>query len=247
MGKHQGISHYGIHPDLLPRESIMFDTFHLKCSTTGRLMSTVRDFILNQSTDVIALFSQSALKKFWNDYHLYLYNVNNKSFSLMVGDELALFVASSEDIIQFFHDKFVQTNEVRCICTGFNTWVKLFKFLGVTYLGDNITVEQYKDELNVFKQNLKIFYDAGKTTYLSSALGEVGEGETFYMQILRYYIPKIVGNTFQLHNLDVGIFTTQGFERRNKESKQCLQRFSKYKGNVLVNSLRRVWVIFDSA
>ena len=181
----KGVSHYGIHPDLLPRHSIRFDTFHMKCSITRRLMSTVRGFMLNQSTDVIALFSQSVLKKFWNDYHLYLWN-NNKSFSSMVGNELALFVASTEDIVKFFNDNFVQTDNVKHMCVGLKTCVKLFKFLGITYLGDDMSVDEYKEELNVFKNNLKTFYDAGKDTYLSSALGDVGEGETFYMHTLRY-------------------------------------------------------------
>ena len=58
----------------------------------------------------------------------------------MVGNELALFVASSEDIVKFFHDNFVQTDNVRHTCIGLKTWVKLFKFLGITYLGDDMSV-----------------------------------------------------------------------------------------------------------
>ena len=49
---------------------------------------------------------------------------------------------------------------------------------------------------------------------------------------------------FEKHGVGIGIFTMQGFERRNKESKNCMKRFSNGKGNVLVNNIKRVFDIF---
>ena len=88
----QGVSYFGSHLELLPRDSLRFDTFHMKCSITRRLMSTVRSFILDQLTEVMNSFLQSVLSKFWNDYHLYIWN-NKKSFSSMVGNELTFFTS----------------------------------------------------------------------------------------------------------------------------------------------------------
>ena len=37
--KNVGVSHFGIHPTLLPLSNIRFDTFHMKCSITRKLMT----------------------------------------------------------------------------------------------------------------------------------------------------------------------------------------------------------------
>eukprot|EP00957_Ditylum_brightwellii_P060231 4574365-Ditylum_brightwellii.AAC.1 len=63
-----GVSHFGIHPDLLPKDGIRMDIFHMKYSVTQKLMGHMRKFLLNQSTDLIEEFSQKVLKTFWNDY-----------------------------------------------------------------------------------------------------------------------------------------------------------------------------------
>eukprot|EP00957_Ditylum_brightwellii_P147625 11242351-Ditylum_brightwellii.AAC.1 len=56
--KNGGVSHFGIHPDLLPRDVIRMDTFHMNYSVTQKLMGQMRKFLLNQSTDLIEDFSQ---------------------------------------------------------------------------------------------------------------------------------------------------------------------------------------------
>ena len=65
--KNLGVSHFGIHPKLLPLSNIRFDTFHMKCSITRKLMTLLRGFILNQSTLIIKQFS-ALLAEFWGDF-----------------------------------------------------------------------------------------------------------------------------------------------------------------------------------
>ena len=73
-----------------------------------------------------------------------------------------------------------------------------------------------------------------------------GDDETFYLHCLRFYIPRIAQITFDEDHLGVGIFTMQGFERRNKESKNIFKRFSNGKGNVLVPNMKRLYDIFEN-
>ena len=54
-------------------------------------------------------------------------------------------------------------------------------------------------------------------------------------------MPKIVDETWEKFKFGVGIFTMQGYERRNKESKNTLQRFSNNKGNIVVGNMKRLW------
>jgi hypothetical protein len=59
----KGVSHFGLHPNLLPRDSIRFDTFHMKCAMTRKVMNYLRNFILDQSNEVIELFQNRVLQK----------------------------------------------------------------------------------------------------------------------------------------------------------------------------------------
>ena len=83
-----------------------------------------------------------------------------------------------------------------------------------------------------FIEASNLFYEVGSKTFLSQSMNR-GCSETFYMHVLRYYIPKIAMITLERHRLGVGIFSTQSFERRNNESKNCLKRFSNNKGKLL--------------
>ena len=73
----------------------------------------------------------------------------------------------------------------------------------------------------------------------------MGDLETSYMHILRYYMPHIAQETYCKHGIGIGLFTMQGFEHRNKESKNTLHRFSNHCGNVVVPNMKRLWDIFS--
>ena len=45
---------------------------------------------------------------------------------------------------------------------------------------------------------------------------EEGDCETFYLHTIRFYMPDIVDDTWKKYYFGVGVFTMQGFERRNK-------------------------------
>ena len=234
-----GVSHFGIHPDLLPRDGLRFDTFHMKCAVTRKLMGFLRIFLLNQATDVIESFSNDILGSFWKDYHLYVWN-NKKNFSSFQGTELALFVANTNRIKEWFEETFESTNEVEDTKNALQVWVELFKFLGTTYVEDG---DCYKLEMKKFEENLQKFYDCGSRTFLSSKGS--GDEETFYTHALRFYMPVIARMTFERHGVGVGIFNMQGFERRNKESKNIMSNHSNNKGNILIPNIRKLWDAFE--
>ena len=239
--KNGGISHFGLHPDLLPRNGIRFDTFHMKCAITRKLMGYLRRFMLNQSNDMFDDFMNGVLKNFWNDFHLYVWK-NKKNFSSFLGNELALFVSNVGAIVQFLDSNFTETNEVKDMKDAFELWVSLFKFLGMTVIGEDS--DAYNSRMKNFELQLKKFYDCGSRTFLSSAARTDGNEETFYCHALRFYMIDIAKMTYERHKVGIGVFNMQGFERRNKESKNCMKRFSNNRGNVLVNNMKRVWDVF---
>ena len=94
-----------------------------------------------------------------------------------------------------------------------------------------------------FESNVRKFYSVGGKSFLTKC-GSTGDDETFYMHVLRYYIIMIARKIFRKHTLGVGIYTMQGYERRNKESKNTLRRFNNNKGNIVATNLKRLWDIF---
>ena len=54
----------------------------------------------------------------------------------------------------------------------------------------------------------------------------------------------IIKDTWETYGLGVGIFTMQGFERRNKESKFTLQHRTNNKGNVIIQNLVKLFGSF---
>ena len=73
--------------------------------------------------------------------------------------------------------------------------------------------------LLVIQQNIESFYECGTDILLSD--NEIGKDETYYLHTLKYYIPIHAKQTWKNHkckNWKIGVFTMQGFERRNKKS-----------------------------
>ena len=66
----------------------------------------------------------------------------------------------------------------------------------------------------------------------------------FYWHVLRFCIPQIAKITYDKQCLGIGIFTMQGYERRNKESKNTFRRFNNRKGNVIVQNLERLQDVY---
>ena len=96
--QNDGVSHFGIEPDLLPRDSLHFDTFHMKCAVTRKIMGYTRRFFMNQSSEVMDDFCTKVLRTFWKDYHLYVWK-NKKNFESFLGSEIALFVGNTDAIV----------------------------------------------------------------------------------------------------------------------------------------------------
>jgi hypothetical protein len=52
----------------------------------------------------------------------------------------------------------------------------------------------------------------------------IGGKETSYVHILRFVIGPLARLAFERHGVGIGVFTLQGYERRNQESKYLFVR-----------------------
>ena len=96
-------------------------------------------------------------------------------------------------------------------------WVKIHEFITKAKIEEG---DEYEKEIKQFEILVKQFYEYGRTTFLASKAGEIGSMETSYMHILRYNLATLAKVTFERHKVGIGVFTLQGYERCNKESKR---------------------------
>ena len=230
-----GISHFGFSPSVLPRSSLRFDVFHLRSGVTRRLMTNLRNFLMGSTMEVelVEKFSD-VLSNFWSEYNMLLWNLN-KNFQRLVGSEILCFIKNTKLITEFLKEEYEASEVLDDLCNGLLLWEKITPFLLITKIDD---VEEYKLKLNAFKNNLKEFYEIGGRLFLTKNPAEVGGDETFYFHVLRFYLPHIAKVTLDEHQLGLGIFTMQGFECRNKESKNILRRFNNGIGNIVIPNLK---------
>ena len=180
------------------------------------------------------------LSNFWSDYNVLLWNMD-KPFSKLKGPELLKFITNTEKIVSFFEANFETTEILSDLCKSLNLWEKITPFMMITTIED---VDSYEKKLKDWEDNLIEFYEVGGRTFLTKNPANPGDDETFYFHVLRFYLPRIAKQTLEENGMGLEIFTMQGFERRNKESKNTLRRFSNNKGNVLTPNLKRLWDIF---
>lgn len=234
-----GITHYPIHPDELPRDCIAFDMFHMKCAITRSSMNYTRDFVLSQSTEFIDLF-KTHLRRFWGEYHLFVWN-SNKPFASFHGNELAMWVKNIPATIALIRSHFDDTEHLKHLYQFLESWHSLPAFLGITKIKEDAD-KWYKNQMSEYVKNVTKLYDAGAKTVLTR--NNTGDRETFYMHVLCYYVPQIAKKTHDTYGVGMGVYTMQGYERRNKESKNTLRRFNNNRGNIVVPNLKRLWDIF---
>ena len=193
-----------------------------------------------QELIIIIKFSDKILPQFMSRYNVLTWNYN-KPFVSFIGSELLAFIKNTKLITDFLSDNFVKTPMLSHLRKGLQLWQKITPFLTISTIED---INDYEKKMLGFKANLKEFYKHGKVSFLTKKSCSVGGDETFYMHFLRFYILMIAEKTLRDHGLGVGIFTMQGFERRNKESKNVLRRFSNGRKNICVNNLKQLWDVF---
>ena len=236
----KGITHFGFDPYELLRSNCRFDVFHLRAQMTRKLLDHLRKFIRKYSSAIQCRFSQMLLP-IWGEFKVNHWNCN-KPFAKFKGPELLDFIVNTSIVTDFITKEFGADKEAVDIVEYLTLWASLTKFMVITDVGDKVGDKSvYCIKVKLFTQNVKKFYKVGARTFLSK--NYVGDQENLYSHVLRFYIPQFADITFKRHGMGVGIFTMQGFEHRNKESKFVFKNHTNQKGNVAQQTIGR---LFDS-
>ena len=79
------------------------------------------------------------------------------------------------------------------------------------------------------EKNMNLFYKYSKNTIFTNTY--VRDRETFYLYCAKHHVSKIARNILGMLDCGVGIWTIQGFEYQNKESKHTYSNKINGKGN----------------
>ena len=74
-----------------------------------------------------------------------------------------------------------------------------------------------------------------------------GDKETFYVHTLCFYMKDIIKNTYELHQLGPGVWSMEGFEAKNSQSKRAIRTHSNRKGNLPAQSMCNLYLQFESS
>lgn len=84
------------------------------------------------------------------------------------------------------------------------------------------------------------FYEYG----VKMLIEEPEKQENFYLNCLKFYLADVLKDKWEKFGTEIGIFIMQSFEGRNKELKNTFRRFTNGKGNIIPQSLKRLWDLF---
>ena len=232
-----GITHFAVKPQSMPPSHVRFDMFHMKCAVTRNLMNYIRFLVQKQGKPLRDSFTENVLRGIFHRFHIFCWN-NNFAFSIMKGNDLGRFVLNLPTVTAFLRSNLIPTDEITALVGALDLVGGIFSFMSMSYIDDH---EEYVTKKEQFKIDLELFYEFGRSTFLK-------ENESFYMHCMRFYLPTHADVTFERHQLGLGIFNMQGFERRNKESKNSIHRFTTMNRNsphLLVNNMKRLLRVFQ--
>jgi len=246
--KNYGITHFGLHPKLLPNSRVAFDNLHNRLSNVRQIWDYIRNYVNVYGYDLQSKFT-NILRKELSDYYVQCHDTG-KSLAVMHGEQIEAFINLIPVIMNFMKESFELTSELNSIIEMLETYPLIDKFLRITKVidtnADLKTQEEqksnYENNFKIFKQNLIMYQKAAANTILTK--NTLGDNENFYSHVLFCYYPYLIQKIWDEHKVGIGIFTLQGFERRNKESKNSARRFYNGRHNICQQVMNRVYDFF---
>ena len=138
------------------------------------------------------------------------------------------------------------------VCDGLLVWKDISHFMHINRVFDPLDTDDekekkkknYEKEMLKFDLDVKRLYQYGRMSYLTER-NITGGSETCYFHVVRYYFPRVAKYNWDEYGLGLGVFSMQGIERRNKESKFIMNNYSNNKGNLVIPNLSRLWDMFE--
>ena len=126
----QGVSHYGLHPDILPHHLLRFDSFHLHSSITRKIIVVLRRFIRQHTYAIISSFAD-LLKDHWEPHYIMMWQGNKKMHCLRGKQILAFIRAIPFILAEFLRAKFEKKEYLHSLMESLRLWKQISEFIHI--------------------------------------------------------------------------------------------------------------------
>ena len=186
------------------------------------------------------------MKEEWEGFYIDCYE-SNKALNVLYGKHTNAFIQQLiPKVINFITRKVKVSNIVsRNLVKLLMSWREISRILSITYISPE-KEEWYKTQMAYYKLLVAQFKSAAKHTIFSprSASETEETNENYYSHVVINYTIPIMEQTFNQFRCGMGIFSMQGIERRNKESKNCAVRFTNNRFNLCTSTMKRLFDLF---
>ena len=256
--RNDGICHFGVVPETYNFAStIRYDVFHGRGNVCKKIIAYIRKILGGnyENLEQFALFLQTI--KGWGDYEISPW-LTGDGVARLKGVHIKEFTHQIEEVTRML-SALCLPHEVKYINIALLSYTKVSKMLGKIFIDEydgvkdvlsgDPSITSSSSEENIarafvlaYKSSVKEFYDAGMKSFLTDS--STGDGETFYVHNLRFYMPSIIDDTYKKHKLGPGIWSMEGFEYKNAQSKRAVYTHSNRKGNLPAQSLAHLYLIY---
>ena len=174
-----GVTHFGLNPRIFKYSRIRYDTFHMICQVSRRMMNYLRRFINTQMYSIKDEFFVM-LKQIMGRYNTSIWS-NNKPFSSYDGKDIRLFIDGISKITEWLEKEFISSIHNTAVIKSLRLWKKISEFLRRCKIYDvkdghimkNKKIQEYKQDMKNYKDWVKEFYELGGTTFLKNICQEI--------------------------------------------------------------------------
>ena len=248
--KNLGVSSKGVLPANYLINNLRLDVFHGRGNVVKIMLMYIRRK-LDGMYDAVVKFQDLLLSFGWGPYQVDQW-VAGDYVTRLKGFHTKSFTRNADKVIECLNT-ILSEHTIQDFCIALKTWHKISQFLGLViiddiekakefipggYNGPNYQENVAQAMIECFDTLVKRFYEHGMDSFISKHCR--GDKETFYLHAVRWYMPKIIRDTYTRHKLGPGIFTMEGFEYKNFSSKQAVRNHSNHRGNVPKQSLKHL-------
>ena len=228
-----GVNNFGINPKLLPLSCIRHDVgLHMVCAIIRKVLHCLRQHLDRHSSNdgVYNFFDAIWTNTFFSNQFRC-----GEACSRINGEHVATFVHKVDKLVEVMKNEYEQTTYLKHMNEVLLLLPSLMKFWKKVKIESE---SSYLDEISTYETNIDLFYEHGAFCLFTNSI--LGDGETFYAHVAKFYVPRMARWTLTNLKCGVGIWTMQGFEHRNKESKYVYANKTNGKGNCCMQVLKGV-------
>ena len=226
-----GVNNFGMHPKHVPLSTIRYDVgLHMVCAIIRKILHVLRQHLDRYSDNnvIFKYFDTIWENTFYSNQFRYC-----EVCSRIDGSHVSKFIKNINELVTIINNEYENSTYLNHMCQVLALVPKLSEFWKKVKVNSH---ESHMEEIQDYEMKMNTFYYHGSFCIFTNTVK--GDGETFYCHIAKHWIPNMARWTLDNLGCGVGIWTMQGFEHRNKQSKFVYAHKTNGKGNCCLQVLK---------